>query len=85
MTRLRQKLIEDLEVRNCAESTIHSYVRHVAAFAAHYPQSPDQLGPEQIHRYQLYLIRERKLAPATIAQIVSGLRSSYETTLGRPG
>jgi site-specific recombinase XerD len=72
MTRLRQKFIEDL------------YVRHVAAFAAHYSRSPERLGPEQIRRYQLHLVRERRLAAPTIAQVVSGLRFFYETTLGRP-
>ncbi len=84
MTRLRQKFIEDLEIRNYVPSTIRAYVRHVAAFAAYYSQPPDQLGPDQIHHYQLYLFRERELAPGTIAQIVSGLRFFYETTLGRP-
>lgn len=84
MTRLRQKFIEDLEVRNYASSTIQAYVRHVAAFAAHYSRSPERLGPEQIRLYQLHLVRERRLAATTIAQVVSGLRFFYETTLGRP-
>ena len=83
MTRLRQKFIEDLEVRHYAPSTIRAYVRAVAAFSQYCSPSPDQLGPEQIHRYQLYLVRERKLAATTFAQIVSGLRFFDETTLGR--
>ena len=83
MTRLRQKFIEDLEVRNYAASTIRAYVRHVAAFAQYFSQSPDRLGRQQIHRYQLYLVRECKLATPSLSQIVSGLRFFYETTLGR--
>ncbi len=83
MTRLRQKLIEDLEVRNYAPSTIRAYVRHVAAFAEYFSMSPDRLGPEQIHLYQVYLVRDRQFATTTFSQIVSGLRFFYTTTLGR--
>ena len=82
-TRLRQKFIEGLEVRNYAPSTIRAYVRHVAAFATYFSPSPDRLGRQQIHRYQLYLVRERKFATTTFSRIVSGLRFFYETTLGR--
>ena len=84
MTRLRQKLIEDLEVRRYARTTIQAYVRAVAVFAEHFDRSPDRLGAEHARRYQLHLIHERKLAPATFIQIVAGLRFFYETTLGRP-
>ena len=83
MTRLRQRFIEDLEVRNYSPSTIRAYVRHVAAFATYFSQSPERLGRQQIHRYQLYLLRERKLATPPVSQIVSGLRFFYATTLGR--
>ncbi len=84
MTRLRQKLIEDLEVRNYSQSTIRAYGRHVAAFAQYFSRSPDRLGRQQIHHCQLYLVRECKFATPSLSQIVSGLRFFYETTLGRP-
>ena len=83
MSRLRQKFIEDLEIRNYAPSTIRASVRHVAALAKYFSQSPDRLGRQQIHHYQLYLVRESKLATTTVSQIVAGLRFFYETTLGR--
>jgi len=61
MTRLRQKFIEDLEIRNYSPSTIRAYVRHVAVFAKYFSQSPDRLGRQQIHHYQLYLLKDHYL------------------------
>ena len=85
MTRLRQKLMEDLEVCNYASTTIRAYVRAVAALAARYSKSSGRLGPEQIHCYQLYLMRERKLAARTFSQIAPGLRSSMKRRSGAGG
>ena len=83
MTRLRQKFIEDLEIRKYSPSTIRAYVRHVAALAQYFSQSPDRLNRQQIHHYQLYLVRQCQLATPTVSQIVAGLRFFYETTLPR--
>ena len=48
MTPLRQRMLEDMEMRNLSPKTQQSYVRQVAQFAAHFDKSPDQLGPEEI-------------------------------------
>jgi len=84
MTALRQRMIDDLQLRNYAPGTIDAYVRHVAEFAKYFGQSPDQLGPEQIRQYQLYLIRQKKAAWGTFNQVVCALRFFYQITLGRP-
>jgi hypothetical protein len=65
MTSLRQRMIEDLQVRNLAVCTQESYVRQVSRFACHFNKSPELLGPE-IRTYQLYLMNEKKLAPISI-------------------
>ena len=44
---------------------MRAYIHHVAAFAPHFHLSPDQLGAEHIRQYQLFLIKERKLAWST--------------------
>jgi integrase/recombinase XerD len=83
MTYLRQRMLEELQRRNYSSATVRAYVRHVAEFAQHFQRSPDQLGAEDVRQYQLFLIRERKLAWSTYNQIVSGLRFFYVKTLKR--
>jgi integrase/recombinase XerD len=48
MTPLRQRMLEDMQVRNLSPHTQASYVQQVAQFARHFSQSPDALGPEEI-------------------------------------
>ena len=81
MTPLRQRMIEDMQVRNLAPGTQLCYLQQVSRFARHFHKPPEQLGPEQIRAYQLYLINEKKLAPATILIAVSALRFLYRVSL----
>ena len=81
MTSLRQRLIEDMQIRNLAVNTQRSYVQQVSRFARHFNKSPELLGPEQIRTYQVYLTNERKLAASTILIASSALRFLYKVTL----
>lgn len=83
MTQLRQRMLEELQLRNYCAGTIRLYLHHVAAFAEHFHRSPDQLGAEEIRRYQLFLIHEKKLAWSSYNQIVCALRFFYGKTLKR--
>ena len=83
MTPLRQRLIEDLQLRNRTPSTIETYVRQVRNFAAHFGRSPEQLGPEDIRAYQLHLL-QRRVSWSAFNQCVCALRFLFGTTLGRP-
>ena len=56
MTVLRQKMIEDMQIRNFSPHTIEAYVRAVAKFSLHFGLSPALLGPEQIRAYQRFLV-----------------------------
>jgi hypothetical protein len=57
MTPLRQRMLEDLQIRNYAPSTVECYIRSVAEFAKHFKKSPELLGPEEIRSWQLFLLR----------------------------
>ena len=81
MTPLRQRMIEDMQVRNLTARTQESYLFQVSRFARHFHQSPALLGPEEIRAYQLYLTNERKLATSSILLAVASLRFLYQVTL----
>lgn len=83
MTALRQQMTEDLRLRNYSPSTIRAYLRCVASFAAHFDKSPDQLGPEHVRQYQLFLVQQKKASWALFNQTVCALRFFYHVTLGR--
>jgi integrase/recombinase XerD len=80
-TPLRQRMTEDMQVRNLALNTQTSYVQQVSLFARHFNKSPELLGPEDIRTYQVYLTNERKLAPGSIVIAVSALRFLYKVSL----
>ena len=83
MTRLRQRMLDDLRRRNYAPDTIRGYIRAVQQFAQYFGRSPDQLGAEHVRRYQIYLLHEKKLAPGSVENCVSALRFLYKRTLKR--
>ena len=62
MTPLRQRMIEDMKLRNFAPRTIQVYVERVATFAKHFGKSPDRLGAADVRAYLLFLVkREARL------------------------
>jgi integrase/recombinase XerD len=80
---LRQKMTEDLRIRNYSPHTIEAYVRSVANFAKHFGKSPDLLTPEHVREYQLFLIQQQQVSWGTVVQTVCALRFFYQQTLGR--
>ena len=81
MTTLRQRMIEDMGVRNFSLNTQKICVDRVAKFAQHFGKSPELLGPEEIRTYQVYLIYDRNASWSSRAQHVSALRFLYNLTL----
>jgi len=81
MTSLRQRMTEDMQVRNLALNTQTCYLQQVSLFARHFDKSPEQLGPDEIRAYQVYLTNEKKLAPGSILIAVAALRFLYKVSL----
>jgi site-specific recombinase XerD len=79
-----QRMVGDMQLRNLADSTIDAYTYHVNKFCQFFGKPADQLGPEEIRQYQLYLVNEKKSSWSSFNQAVCGLRFLYETTLQRP-
>jgi len=83
MTPLRKRMLEELQRRNYSPETAREYILAVKQFAQYFDKSPDLLGAEEVRRFQLYLLTEKKLAPATVKLRMSALRFLYKKTLKR--
>ena len=81
MTHLRQRMQEDLRLRNFSERTVRHYTHTIAEYAKYFHKSPDQLGPEHVRTFLLYMLNERKLAWGTIQGARSALKFLYTRTL----
>ncbi len=84
MTHLRKIMLEELQRRNYAATTIENYIHAVEEFAKYFRRPPDRLNREHLREYQAYLLRERKLEPRTVKLHVSALRFFFVKTLKRP-
>jgi site-specific recombinase XerD len=76
-------MLDDLRRRNYSPDTIRGYIRAVQQFAEYFGRSPEQMGAEELRRYQLYLLHERKFALGTVENNISALRFLYRKTLKR--
>ena len=83
MTHLRQRMSEDMQVRNLALNTQLSYLQQVSLFARHFGKSPDLLGRDDIRTYQVFLTNKKKLSPGSIHTAIAALRFLYSVTLER--
>ena len=81
MTHLRQKMIEDLQLRGYAPGTQEAYVRAVRQLAEHYAKGPDQISEEELRHYFLYLTNEKKVSRSTTTIALCAIKFFYEHTL----
>ena len=79
---LRQRMIEDMMIRNLSRATQQSYIYAVARFSRHFNSSPDRLGMEEVRAYQLHLVAKNH-SWSHINQVACALRFFYGVTLGQ--
>ncbi len=83
-TKLRREMDDAMVLRGFAPRTRESYLACVTALAQHYHRSPDGLDTAEIQSYLLHLIKEKKLAYASVNQAVCAFRFLFGTVLRWP-
>lgn len=83
MSSLRERMLEDLRIRNYSPRTQQRYIECVASFAKHFGKSPDQLGPKEIRSFQVHLVDKKKCSWTVLNQTVCALRFLYTITLDK--
>jgi integrase/recombinase XerD len=82
MTPLRQRMIDDMRLKNLSARTIEIYVSRVSTFARYFNRSPQKLGRDDVRAYLLHLV-QKKVSWSSYNQTLGALRFLYEVTLGR--
>ena len=83
MTPLRQRLIEDLQLKGMSERTQEMYVRAVRQLAQHYHKPPDQISDEELRQYFLYVKNVKHWSRSGTTIALCGLKFFYQHTLQR--
>jgi integrase/recombinase XerD len=83
MTELRRRMREDLQLAGYSPRTVASYIDTVRVLANYYHRSPDLITEDEIRRFFLYMINERKSSASSITVYLCGIKFFYETTLKR--
>jgi hypothetical protein len=84
MGKLRDRMRDDLRLRNYSERTIKGYLLYAKKFVAHFMRPPEQITRDEVRAYLLYLMNERGLAGSTYRQYRAAIKFLYEVTLGLP-
>ena len=84
MTQLRKMMLDELQRRNYAQTTVEAYTAALRQFAEYFHRPPDQLGPEHVREFQLHLLRDKKLAANTVKQRMAAVQFFFVRTLKRP-
>jgi len=83
MTVLRQKMLEDMQLRGLSVRTQESYVQAVRQLAQHYHKPPDQISEAELRQYFLYLKNVRRVSRSTQTLALCAIKFFYEHTLER--
>jgi len=81
MSALRQKMIEDMQLKGLALRTQEAYVNAVFQLSKWLKKSPEQIHEEELRDYFLYLKNEKHVAGSTFSIALCGIKFFYEQTL----
>jgi len=80
---LRQRMIEEMRMRQLAPKTRDAYIRAVLHFTRFLGRSPDTATAEDLRRYQLHCV-DQGISAITLNATITGLKFLFDTTLGQP-
>jgi integrase/recombinase XerD len=80
---LRQRMIDDLRMRQLSPETQSNYLRIVREFARYLGRSPDTATVEDLRGYPLHRV-DHGTSPVSLNAAITGLRFFFEITLGQP-
>ena len=80
---LRQRMLDDMRMRQFAEHTQEGYIRAVRKLSTFLGRSPHTATAEELRRFQLHLV-DTGAGPVTINATITGLKFFFDITLGRP-
>jgi hypothetical protein len=83
MTPLRQRLLEDMQLRGFSPRTQEAYVHAVRQLATHFHRAPDRIAEEELRQYFLYLTNVKHFARASFTIALCGIKFFFERTLRR--
>jgi integrase/recombinase XerD len=81
MTKLQQRMLEDLQLRGLSERTQECYIRAVRQLAKHYHKSPDLITEEEIRQYFLWMKNVKHYSRAATTIALCGLKFFFRHTL----
>ncbi len=81
MTPLRQRMLEDMQLRGLAPKTQEAYLRAVRQLAEYIGKPPDQIAEEELRGYFLYLKNEKKASRSACTIALCGIKFFFERTL----
>jgi integrase/recombinase XerD len=82
MTPLRQRMTEDMQLRNLSAGTQRAYLHYITGLARFYQTSPEHLSLEEIREYQLYMINERQYSPESVNHFVAAAKFRHPDLQG---
>jgi len=84
MTPLRQRMIEDLQLRGYSKSTQTLYVTAVRQLCEHFGKSPGKITEDNLRDYFIYGKNVKKWSRSTSTVALCGIKFFYENTIKRP-
>lgn len=81
MSKLREQMMRDMDLKGFSTNTKDLYLRHIEKFCRYFNKPPEQMGEPEIKQYLHYLLVEAGMSRSYNAQVYSAIKFLYETTL----